>query len=371
MLTLAQTLTYIIGIPATHAVQGQPFATGKQVFGTYENFSDWSAAVAVPITWFSSAWVNSVWYTPAYVVESTHNARRAAPLAMISSFWTCAITGALALTITAFCIPDMETSAEDPTYVISSPVCFTSGFIKTNQQHSGYPIFSLLVAHWGAKGAFGMIIGGAVASVVGGCGFVLSLSFQIAAFARDGGLPRAEIFTKVNSRTNSPLGAAALLVTGTCLVLLFGLSPVASGIIYSLSVIANLVTFSIPVGLRLFAGDRHVQGPFNLGRYSIPVFAWAFVTQWYLIIMQSFPLSKVWTPSTFNFNWVVTLGALLISALIYAVWGKHYKGPDMEALRQFRHDHSDQALLRTLAAHQHPTETLISENPDKHLDSDK
>lgn len=172
--------------------------------------------------------------------------------------------------------------------------------------------------------------------MVGGSACLVAYSFQVAAFARDRGLPFSDFLSHVNPRANLPVNAICTLAFGGALVLLFALSAVAKAIIYSLAVMAILMTQSLPMFLRLTAGDRWVPGKFSLGAFSKPCFAWAFASQIYLMIMEAFPSTRSFTASTFNYDWVVALSVVLIAAIAYALVGSKFKGIDLEAVREFQ-----------------------------------
>lgn len=126
-------------------------------------------------------------------------------------------------------------------------------------------------------------------------------------------------------------------------MLLFGLSVMARTIIFSLAVMANLITMSLPISMRLFAGERFVQGPFNYGRLSKPVHVWALLSTFWLVIMESFPASAEWTAATFNFNWVVTLAAFTGAIIAWFTFGKrNYKGLDLDAIAAWRRAAGDE-----------------------------
>ncbi|KAM0544364.1 hypothetical protein ACHAPJ_011823 [Fusarium lateritium] len=317
---VVQTLVFIVGLPVTHSTAGQPFASASDVFGNFKNYSDWTPGAAIPFTWFAAAWGNSAWIAPAYIVEGTHDARRSTPKSMITSFSITATMGIVLCIIASFCITDMDTLAVDP---------------------SGFPLVTLLLSHWGQAPTFVFVLAGTIATIVSGCGWLLAYAFQLSAFARDGGLPFSKRLSYVHENTNTPVYAALTLATGSILILLLSLSGVARTVIYSLAVIVALLMMSLPVGLRLFAGDRWVPGPWNLGKFSILVHAWALLAQFYIVIMESFPSTAHWTAASFNYNWVVSLAAILISMILYCLFGSHYKGIDLEALDRFRNDNRD------------------------------
>jgi amino acid transporter len=200
-----------------------------------------------------------------------------------------------------------------------------------------------LASHWGTKLTGSFILINTSIITFGGSGYLLSVASQNAAFARDGGLPFSHIFCRINPKTNMPIYSIALLVSGSFLTLLFGLSLMARTIIFSLSVISNLITMSLPMCMRLFAGERFVPGPFNYGRFSKFVHAWALLSTCWLVVMESFPASPEWTLATFNFNWVITLGVFMLAVIIWFTFGKkNYKGLDLDAIATWRRSAGDE-----------------------------
>ncbi|KAK6382391.1 GABA/polyamine transporter [Exophiala oligosperma] len=310
-------IIYVIALPVTHATQHQPWASGKDAFGNYTNYSDWNRAVAVPFTFFTSIWTNSAWSAPAYIVESTHNGRSSAARAVVDSYLVTAVGGVVVCVIAAFCIPNMDDAAADP---------------------SGYPLFTMIQTHFGTKCTAAFLLIPACVTGLGGSAQTLSYGSQIAAFARDGGVPFSNVLSRVDQRVNMPVPAILSLGVASCLVLLFALSSVASQIIYSLSTIAYLLTMGLPNWLRLFAGDRWVPGPFNYGRWSKPIYLLAGLGQLWLAVMESFPPEREWTASTLNYSWCLTLGVIIFAMILYRFLGKNYTGPDFEALEHYRHD---------------------------------
>jgi amino acid transporter len=113
MITLVLSIVFIVGIPAARKVRGLPFASAADVFGSYQNFSDWDQGVSVCLTFLSSAWVISAWALPAYCAEGTRDASRATPKAITSSYVLMALLGLVICIMCAFCQPDMAAAAAD------------------------------------------------------------------------------------------------------------------------------------------------------------------------------------------------------------------------------------------------------------------
>jgi amino acid transporter len=110
---LVQTIIFTFGIPISHKVQGRPFASGRDVFGTLDNFSDWGLGVAIPYSWFAFMWVNSAWMCPVYVAEETQNAPVEIPKSIVSTYLATTVAGLVVCLISAFCITDISAYAHE------------------------------------------------------------------------------------------------------------------------------------------------------------------------------------------------------------------------------------------------------------------
>lgn len=110
---MLQTIVYTFALPITHRVQGRPFASAADVFGSYQSYSDWGAGVAIPYTWFAAMWVNSAWMCPVYVAEETKNASTETPKSIVMTYSVTAAAGLLVCLLAAFCITDMDAAGVD------------------------------------------------------------------------------------------------------------------------------------------------------------------------------------------------------------------------------------------------------------------
>ena len=194
----------------------------------------------------------------------------------------------------------------------------------------------IIADHWGQTLTAAYFFIGLPVGLFGGSGTLVTYAAQMAAFARDGGFPYKEKFSSVHPRLNQPIYTLALLVSGTSCILLFALSEKASSIIYSLSVVTGLVTFILPIILRLMAGSKWTPGPFSLGRYSYPNAVFAVLYTTYMIIMECFPTSPEFDAASMNYNSVLTVAAFAFSLGLYWFIGGKFSGPDQEALQRWR-----------------------------------
>lgn len=193
-------------------------------------------------------------------------------------------------------------------------------------------MYTLIVDHWGTHLGCAFLMVLTTAGCMGGPSLLLTSASQVAAFARDGGLPFPHVFAHVHQPTNMPIAATGLLVTGALLILLFALSDMARTIIFSLAVIAYLLTSAAPIFLRLVYRHRFVPGPVYYGKFSMPIHAWALLSVCYFVIMECFPASPNWTASTFNYNWVITIGILSLAVVLWPTVRKNYRSFELQAI---------------------------------------
>lgn len=145
-----------------------------------------------------------------------------------------------------------------------------------------------------------------------------SASRMIFAFSRDGALPGARTWTRLNPRTRTPVNAVWLAVAVPLVLAVPSLySTTAYTAIVTINVIGITPAYLIPIYLRRRAGRRFRPGPWHLGRWSRPI-GWIAVI-WIPFVTVLFclpPVSPV-TAGTFNYA-PVALAAVL--ALAWATW---------------------------------------------------
>ena len=109
------------------------------------------------------------------------------------------------------------------------------------------------------------------------------------AYARDDCFPASFWIKRVNRHTQTPVNAVWLnTVVAILLVFLIFGGPIAVGALFSIGAVGAFVAFTIPIFIRVFfVGNRFRPGPWNLGKFSIPigVAACAFVALMIPILM--------------------------------------------------------------------------------------
>lgn len=191
----------------------------------------------------------------------------------------------------------------------------------------------MIVDHWGITKAGAYLIILYALSTWGTASLLYTSSCIAASFARDGGIPYGEIIGRINTSLNIPVYSILFLAFGGILILLFGFSAEASSVIYSLVVVAAVLNFLPPMILRVYQGQNFVPGPFNYGRWSIPIHCFAILFIVWIVIVESFLTTSNWTAATFNYNWVVTVGAILLSVILWFLHGsRHFEGVEWETV---------------------------------------
>ena len=152
------------------------------------------------------------------------------------------------------------------------------------------------------------------------------------AFARDNGLPFSGFFAHVSPTYNIPIRTIVLV---SVVVGLLGLINIASttafNAITSLSTLALYISYLIPVILLTLkkVQKQHIPyGPWNLGRFGLPINIFAIVYGVFIVIFLPFPPALPVTATTMNYSSPV-LGLVLLFALGYwFVRGRRqYAGP--------------------------------------------
>ena len=106
-----------------------------------------------------------------------------------------------------------------------------------------------------------------------GQGCMVAASRVTFAYARDGCFPASHIIKRVNRHTHTPVNAVWFNTTiGILLTLLIFAGEIAIGAIFSIAAVAAFVAFTVPIFIRVFfVGNRFRPGPWNLGRFSMPI----------------------------------------------------------------------------------------------------
>lgn len=152
------------------------------------------------------------------------------------------------------------------------PLCFVLPDVKMLASlASGQPVPPILKSAVGnSGGAFGLLIPLMVLAIICGVGCTTASSRCAWAFARDGAVPGARLWMKVNHSLDVPLNAMMLcMVVEILMGLIYFGSSAAFNAFSGVGVISLTASYACPIAINLFTGRRAVQGAkFSLGKFG-------------------------------------------------------------------------------------------------------
>jgi amino acid transporter len=266
----------VIIIPAAtnRESQGLPkFAPSAQVWGTIENGTDWPDGIAVLMSFIAVLWTMSGYDAPFHLAEECSNANIAAPRAIVLTSTLGGIFGWFLQLVVAYTVIDI-------TEVIESDL--------------GQPFAAFLNQTLERKTAMAVLALTIIAGFFMGQGCMIAASRVTFAYARDGCFPFSNLWSHVNTKTRTPVNAVFANATiGILLLLLIFAGEVTIGALFSVGAIAAEIAFCLPIFIRVFfVGNRFRPGPWNLGRFSIPIGATASAFVALMIPILNFPWAR-------------------------------------------------------------------------------
>lgn len=288
------------------------FNTNSQAW-SFDNQTEFPLGVAVISSFLGVIWAMSGYDSPFHLSEECSNAAVAAPKAICLTATFGGSVGFLFMLAISYTVVSLDQIAADP-------------------QGLGQPFVTFLAQIMSKKLVMVCTSLTVVSSWFMGCSCMLAASRVTFAYSRDGLFPFSSIWSKVNPRTDTPIYAVWInMILGQLFLLLLFAGDTAIGAIFSVGGISALVSFIMPVILRItYAKNTFVQGPWNLGRFAIPLgwVATAFVVMMVPFLCFPYVKGKDLTPDEMNWTVVVYFGPLLIFAVWWVVDAhKWYVGP--------------------------------------------
>jgi amino acid transporter len=263
----------------------------------------------------------------AHLSEETQGAANQAARGIWQSIFYSAIGGWVLLLAFLFAATQVDTiSSADPA---TNP--YGAGSIFTVLSTALSPFLFKLVVFISAAG-----------QVYCSTACLTSCSRMLFAFSRDGAVPGAKNWARVNAQ-GTPRNAVIISAIVGVLITLPALykapsgTPVAFYAVVSIGVVGLYVAFAIPIWLRWRAGDNFQPGPWTLGSRYRWMNIVAVVEIVYTSIVMLLPASPAAVPWNDEFTWtalnyspIVVLGTLL---LLWVGWHtsakKWFTGPKM------------------------------------------
>ncbi|KAJ9669246.1 GABA/polyamine transporter [Coniosporium apollinis] len=306
----------IILIPAgtDRESRGLPkFAPSGEVWGTIYEGTTFPAGISVLMSFLGVIWTMSGYDSAFHLAEECSNANLAAPRAIVLTSSVGGITGWFLQMVVAYTVVNIDEVLESE---LGQP--FAAYLIQCVPQRIAITILALTI----------------IAGFFMGQGCMIAASRVTFAYARDECFgPLSNILKTVNTVTRTPVNAVWFnAFIGMLLLLLIFAGELAIGALFSVGAIAAFVAFTIPIFIRVcFVRDRFRPGPWNLGRFSIPIgiVASAFVAL--MVPIMCFPWTTVpegLTVEDMNWTALVYGGAMLFIIIWWFVSArKWFKGP--------------------------------------------
>ncbi|PCH43032.1 APC amino acid permease [Wolfiporia cocos MD-104 SS10] len=289
-------LAVIIALPACTPSEYKNSAS--YALGNFTNLSGWTNGYAFILSFLAPLWTICSFDSSVHISEEASNAATAVPWAIVGAIGIAGVLGWAINVALAFCM------GTDLDAIMGSSV--------------GQPMAQIFFNSFGQKGTLALWAFVVLVQYMMGSSMVLAASRQSFAFARDGALPFSGWLYRMNDFTGTPVNT----VWFTCgFSLLLGLLAFAGtqaiNAIFSLSVVALYVAYSIPIAARFLGDNDFTPGPFNLGRFSGTVAFLSVAWMTFMGIVFLFPATPTTDVADMNYTIVVLGGVLLLSIAWY------------------------------------------------------
>ncbi len=244
----------LIPVGTDRESRGLPkFAASSEVWGTIYEGTTFPPGISVLMSFIGVIWTMSGYDSAFHLAEECSNANLASPRAIVMTAGFGGILGWFLQLVVAYTVVNIDE-------VIGSELGqpFAAYLIQCLPQRTAIAILALTI----------------IAGFFMGQGCMIAASRVTFAYARDDCFgPMSNTLKNVNTATRTPVNAVWFnAVIGMLLLLLIFAGELAVGALFSIGAIAAFVAFTTPIFIRVFfVRDRFRPGPWNLGRFSIPI----------------------------------------------------------------------------------------------------
>jgi amino acid transporter len=237
-----------------------------------------------------------------HLSEETSKADFSAPRGIIRAIGVSWIAGAVLLGGLLFAIQDYNGEAGSAT---------------------GVPPAQIFLDSIGSTGAKLLMLVVILAQLFCGNAETAACSRMVFAFAgRDNALPGRSLWQRVN-RFAVPSAAVWLsVVVAFLLALPYLWNPAAYGAVTAINVVGITPAYIIPVYLRVRQGRNFEAGPWNLGRWGVPIGIMATIWVVAETILFCLPQASPITAKNFNYAPIALAAALLLAGIWWLVAGR-------------------------------------------------
>lgn len=286
--------------------------TAKYAFTHVEPDSGWTPpGFSFLFGFLSVAWTMTDYDATAHIAEEAKDPARVVPKAIALALTFTYVVGWLFNIVLVFCMGD-------PADILASPV--------------GQPVAQIF---WNVLGKSGGIFFTVAAFII--MNFVCITALQagsrtVWAFSRDSMLPGSRIWYRIWSKTDTPVLAVWLYTLICILINLIGLgSYITISAIFNLCAIALDWSYCIPILCKLFYG-KFEPGPWNLGRASPFINAWACCWTAFVSVIFLFPTVRPVAADNMNYAVVILFFVFFVALGYWFIHGRfYYTGPRTHA----------------------------------------
>ncbi|KAJ7578716.1 amino acid/polyamine transporter I [Mycena floridula] len=310
VMNVALCLIVIIGLPASTPSEFKN--TASFALGGFENLTSWPSGFAFILSFLAPLWTVSGFDASVHISEEAVNANIAVPVTIMFATVISSILGWAINMAIVFCM------GQDIESILSSPI--------------GQPMSVILLNSFGKRGTLAIWSLIIVTQYMIGVVILTVSSRQNFALSRDGVLPFSRLLYRINKFSGTPVNCVWLSATLAALLgLLAFAGPAAIGAIFTIGIVAQYLSDSIPIAARFLGKNDYKPGPFNLGAFGRPVAFVALAFMTFMGVVLLFPADLNPEVQTMNYAVVVLWGVLALSLAYYyfpVYGGVHwFKGP--------------------------------------------
>ncbi|KAI8068688.1 amino acid/polyamine transporter I [Gongronella butleri] len=256
-----------------------------------------------------AVWSFNGFFSSTNIVEGTKNSSVTVPRGIVYCIIGLFVQGSMLILPVLFTIQDFDALTAAPFPVAEFLMQVTHGNV-------GVSVFLLIIA---AVLQFGCM-----------CNCTVGCAQLIWAMARDGMFPMSRWYYRLHWPQKVPVNAVLL----QCIITIILILPAFGSDVYwyaflSTTIICVTLTGCIPFVCRLI-WSRHVKfdGPFNLGRFSLPLNVISIVWCVFLSVILCFPTVHPVDSASMNYTSLMIGFCVLLSIALWFTTGRHiYKGP--------------------------------------------
>lgn len=284
----------------------------EYTFGTVINSTGWSHdGWAFLFGFLQVSWVMTCYDATSRMSEEAYNAAYYIPLAIGSALVANAILGWALVIVLVLCMgPNINAILSSES---DQPLVAIFDYAMGTTASTAYLSLTFAIIWFSGAAAFCYI------------------SRSLWSFSRDGLFPFSHFWYSLDSKTGQPIRCVWLLCfIDSCLILINLGSSIAMNAIFSANAICTDWSYVMVIAIFLFRSEKAgiQKGPFNLGRFSKPVMAYACLWTLFVSIVFVFPNYMPVNKENMNYTVLIIGFSFIFSGLWYVLDAKKwYKGP--------------------------------------------